>query len=135
MVNLDTGAVFAFISEGSPVRYQLRQYLQGQQMIITQTALKEVTDIIQWSGAISEQARASRLLQRLNIIIPDNPSTVALNLQPTRSLATNDLIILGTGDQLGIVTMTADAKAVRAALSQGVKFNVYIHMPCPLTGN
>ena len=46
MVNLDTGTVFAFISEGSPVRYELRQYVQGQQMVITQTALKEVTDII-----------------------------------------------------------------------------------------
>ncbi|MEH2259401.1 DUF1308 domain-containing protein [Nostoc sp.] len=134
MVNLDTGTVFAFISEGSPVRYELRQYVHGQQMVITQTALKEVTDIIQWSGGVSEQTRASRLLQRLNII-PDNTSTLALNLQPTRSLGTNDIIILGTGDQLGIVTMTADAKAVRAALSQGAKFNVYIHLPCPLRGN
>ncbi|MEH1933578.1 MAG: DUF1308 domain-containing protein [Nostoc sp.] len=134
MVNLDTGTVFAFISEGSPVRYELRQYVQGQQMVITQTALKEVTDIIQWSGGVSEQVRINRLFQRLNII-PDNPSTVALNLQPTRSLGTNDIIILGTGDQLGIVTMTADAKAVRAALSQGVKFNVYIHLSRPLTGN
>ncbi|WP_375474019.1 DUF1308 domain-containing protein [uncultured Nostoc sp.] len=134
MVNLDTGTVFAFISEGSSVRYELRQYVQGQQMVITQIALKEVTDIIQWSGGVSEQTRSSRFIQRLNII-PDNPSTVALNLQPTRSLGTNDIIILGTGDQLGIVTMTADAKAVRAALSQGVKFNVYIHLPRPLRGN
>ncbi|WP_277926138.1 DUF1308 domain-containing protein [Nostoc sp. FACHB-857] len=50
-------------------------------------------------------------------------------------MGANDIIILGTGDRLGIVTMTADAKAVRAALSQGVKFNVYIHQPCLLTGN
>jgi Protein of unknown function (DUF1308) len=75
MVNLDTGTVFAFVSEGSPVRYQLRQYVQGQQMAITQTALKEFTGIIQVSGGISEQARASRLLQRVTII-PDNPSTL-----------------------------------------------------------
>ncbi|WP_445638276.1 DUF1308 domain-containing protein [Nostoc sp. DSM 114161] len=129
MVNINTGTVFAFISEGSPVRYELRQYVQGQQMVITQTALKEVTDIIQCSGGLSEQARASRLMQRLNII-PDEPSTLALNLQPTRSLGANNIIILGTGDRLGIVTMTADAKAVRATLSQGVKFNVYIHQPC-----
>ncbi|BAY80032.1 hypothetical protein NIES25_65200 (plasmid) [Nostoc linckia NIES-25] len=61
MVNLDTGTMFAFISEASPVRYQLREYVQGQQMVITQTALKEVTDIIQWSGGLSEQARVSRL--------------------------------------------------------------------------
>ena len=31
--------------------------------------------------------------------------------------------------------MTADAKAVRAAIAQGINFSVYIHNPCPLTGN
>ncbi|WP_254434416.1 DUF1308 domain-containing protein [Dolichospermum sp. UHCC 0352] len=46
-----------------------------------------------------------------------------------------DIIILGTGDQLNIVTTTADAKAVRAASAQGVDFHVYIHPPFPLTGN
>ena len=44
MVNLDTDTVFAFISEGSPVRYQLREYVQGQQMVMTQTAFKEFID-------------------------------------------------------------------------------------------
>ena len=134
MVNLDTGTVFAFISEGSPVRYQLRQYVQGQQMVMTQTAFKEFIDIIQWSGGVTEQARASRFLQRVTII-PDNPSTTALNLQTTRSLGANDIIILGTGNNLDIVTMTADAKAVRAVIAQGINFKVYIHNPCPLTGN
>ncbi|MBC7824218.1 MAG: DUF1308 domain-containing protein [Candidatus Parcubacteria bacterium] len=44
------------------------------------------------------------------------------------------MILLGTGDQMGIVTMTADAKAVRAASAQGVDFNVYLHSSYPLTG-
>ncbi|MFM5900912.1 MAG: DUF1308 domain-containing protein [Dolichospermum sp.] len=73
-------------------------------------------------------------MQRVTII-PDNPSPKALNLQPTRKLGINDIIILGTGDQLNIVTTTADAKAVRAASAQGVDFHVYIHPPFPLTGN
>jgi hypothetical protein len=81
-----------------------------------------------------EQARASRFLQRITIIY-DNPSVRALKLQPTRKLGVNDIIILGTGDRLSIITTTADAKAVRAASAQGVDFNVYIHPPCPLTGN
>lgn len=68
-------------------------------------------------------------------IIPDNPSAKALKLQPTRRLGANDIIILGIGDQFGIMTMTADAKAVRAASVQGVDFSVYIYTPCPLTGN
>ena len=45
------------------------------------------------------------------------------------------LFILGTGDELGIVTMTADVNAVKSALALGVDFNVYIHSPCSLTGN
>ncbi|MFM6108038.1 MAG: DUF1308 domain-containing protein [Sphaerospermopsis kisseleviana] len=76
----------------------------------------------------------NRFLQRVTIV-PDNPSPRALNLQPTRKIGINDIIILGTGDQLGIVTTTADAKAVRAASAQGVDFLVYIHPPFPLTGN
>ncbi|MEH2114609.1 DUF1308 domain-containing protein [Nostoc sp.] len=43
--------------------------------------------------------------------------------------------MLGTGDQMGVVTMTADAKAVRAASDQGVDFNVYLHLPFSLTGS
>ncbi|WP_335137068.1 hypothetical protein [Nostoc sp.] len=34
---------------------------------------------------------------------------------------------------MGVVTMTADAKAVRAASAQGVDFNVYLHLPYSLT--
>lgn len=134
MINLDTVTAVAFIAEGSPVRYHLRQYVQEQQMVITQTAFKEFAVIVQDIAGLLEKARAGRLLQRVTII-PDNPSTRALNLQPTRRLGMNDIIILGTGDQMGIVTTTADAKAVRAASAQGVDFNVYIHLPFPLTGN
>ena len=65
--------------------------------------------------------------------IPDSPSERALNLKPTRRLGEQDIIILGTGDKLGIVTLTADAKAIKAALAQGVDFKVYVHPPCPLT--
>lgn len=134
MVNLDTSTGIAFISEGSPVRYQLRQYVQGQQMVMTQTAFNEFTNIVQQSGGALEQARASRFLLILTII-PDNPSPRALNLQTTRNLGANDIIILGTGDQLGIVTLTADVKAVRATSAQGVNFSVYMHPPSRLTGN
>ena len=134
MINLDTGTVIAFIAEGSFVRYDLRQYINEQEIIITKTAFDEFTNIVETIGGLSEQTRARRFLQRVTII-PDNPSPRALNLQPTRKLGINDIIILGTGDQLGIITTTADAKAVRAASAQGVNFLVYIHPPFPLTSN
>ncbi|GAX37491.1 DUF1308 domain-containing protein [Nodularia sp. NIES-3585] len=134
MINLDTVTAIAFIAENYPIRSLLRQYVNGQEMVITQTAFAEFTNIVKTVGKLSEQTRANRLLQRLTII-PDNPSPRALNLRPTRKLGRNDIIILGTGDKLGIVTTTADAKAVRAASAQGVNFDVYIHQPFPLTGN
>ncbi len=84
-------------------------------------------------GGSSEQARANRFLKRVQTI-PDSPSQRALNLKPIRRLGEQDLIILGTGDNLGLITLTADAKAVKAALAQGVDFQVYVHPPCPLTG-
>lgn len=134
MINLDTNTAVAFIAEGSPARYKLRRFVNNQQMIMTQTAFDEFINIVQYSAGSLEQIRANRFLQKV-IVVPDNPSSAAQKLIPTRSLDPNDIIILGTGDQMGIVTMTADAKAVRAASSQGVDFNVYLHLPYSLTGN
>lgn len=134
MINLDTVTAVTFIAEGSSVRYLLRQYVNVQKMVMTQTAFGEFTSIVKNIGGLSEQDRARRFLQKVTII-PDSPSPRALNLQPTRKLGISDIIILGTGDQLGIFTTTADAKAVRAASAQGVDFLVYIHPAFPLTGN
>lgn len=134
MINLDTNTAVAFIAEGSPVHYELQAFVNKQQMVITQVAFNEFVNIVQYSAGSSEQTRANRFLQRVTVV-PDNPSAAAQKLRPTRSLDANDIIILGTGDQMGVVTMTADAKAVRAAIAQGVYFNVYLHLPFSLTGS
>ncbi len=102
--------------------------------MMAQTAFDEFTNIVKYSGGTLEQERANRFLERVTVVL-DSPSIAAQALKPTRSLDPNDIIILGTGDQMGIVTMTADAKAVRAASAQGVDFNVYLHPPYPLTGS
>ena len=134
MINLDTNTGIAFVAEGSLVRHQLKAFVGNQQLVMVQTAFDEFSRIIQASGGSAEQARADRFLQRITVI-PDNPSPAAQMLQPTRRIGASDIIILGTGDQMGIVTMTADAKAVRAASAQGVDFNVYLHPPYSLTGS
>lgn len=134
MINLDTNTAVAFIAEGSPIRYELRGFINNQQMIITQTAFDEFINIVQYSAGNLEQTRANHFLQKV-LVVPDNLSLKAQKLKPTRSLDPNDIIILGTGDQMGVVTMTADAKALRAAKAQGVDFNVYLHLPYSLTGN
>lgn len=102
-------------------------------MVMVRTALDEFLNIARGSAGEIERDRARRFLQKL-IIVPDDPSPRALTLRPTRTLDINDIIILGTGDRMGIITVTADAKAVRAARAQGVDFLVYVHSPCPLTG-
>jgi len=133
VINLDTNTAIAFVAEGSTVRHQLKAFVQNQQLMMAQTAFDEFVNIVQVSGGVLEQERARRFLDRV-MVIPDNSSIAAQTLQPTRSLDPNDIIILGTGDQMGIATMTADAKAVRASSAQGVNFNVYLHSSYPLTG-
>jgi hypothetical protein len=134
VINLDTNTAIAFVAEGSPVRHQLKAFVGNQQLVMVQTAFNEFSRIIEASGGSVEQARADRFLQRITVI-PDNPSAVAQALQPTRRIGVSDIIILGTGDRMGIVTITADAKAVRAASAQGVDFNVYLHPAYLLTGS
>ena len=131
MLNLDTGTAISFIGEGSLQRYLLRSYVDHESMIMTATALTEFRSIVENIAGDREKARAERFLQKVQIIA-DNPSDKALNLKPTRKLGENDIIILGTGDKLGIITLTADIKAVKAALAQGVDFEVHIHPPYPL---
>lgn len=133
MLNLDTGTAIALIAENSPVRYLLRSYIGNRSLVITRTAVTEFISIAFTIGGVSEQARANRFLGRVQTI-PDSPSQRALNLRPTRKIGEQDIIILGTGDKLGIVTLTADAKAVKAASAQGVDFQVYVHPSYPLTG-
>lgn len=128
MLNLDTGTAIAFIGENSPQRHPLKLYINNQSMIMTMTALNEFQNIVKAVAGDLEKERAEKFLQRVETI-KDNPSNRALNLKPTRRLGENDIIIFGTGDKLGITTITADAKAIKAALAQGVDFDVYVHPP------
>jgi predicted nucleic acid-binding protein len=133
VINLDTNTAIALIAENSPVRHELKAVINTQQLLMTQTAFNEFINIVDGSGGSSEKSRADRLLAKITVV-PDNMSIAAQTLKPTRRLDINDIIILGTGDLMDIITMTADAKAVSAASAQGVDFNVYLHRPCSLTG-
>jgi len=106
----------------------------GHELVMAEMAADEFQAIVAVIGGPKEQARARRLLTRVRIV-PDNPSARAQRLKPTRSLHQADIVILGTGDDLGAVTATSDARAVRAASAQGVDFGVYLHPSAPLTGN
>jgi uncharacterized protein RhaS with RHS repeats len=131
-VNIDTGSASAFVSQNSPVRHSLKSELNGRQMVMTETAAKEFSQMIKVAGP-QETARANRFLSRVEII-PDNPSARAQLLTETKKVGANDKVIFGTGDNLSIPTMTSDAKFLRGAKAQGVEFDAILHNPVPLTG-
>jgi len=131
-VNIDTGTAVSFVSEGSAIRHQLKAFVAGKEMQMTRTALAEFQGTLRSAGPL-EAARAQRFLARVRIIA-DNPSLRAISLRVTKSVGANDIIIFGTGDQLGITTMSSDAKFMRGALSQGVDFDAFIHQAFPFTG-
>ncbi len=132
-INLDTNTAVAFVAEGSSVRPLLRTAVAGKALVMTATAEQEFREIVAACGGPREQSRAARFLARVQVV-PDNPSARAKALTPTRSLELNDIVILGTGDALGVATMTADRRAVSAARAQGVNFQVFLHAPEPLKG-
>lgn len=133
-VNIDTGAAISVVSEQSSVRGVIKAAVGNNEMVMTQTARSEFTNIVGKSGGPLEQARAQSFLNKVTPIA-DNPSARALGLNLTKKVGANDKIIFGTADRLGIRTITTDAKFVRGASSQGVNFNTtVIAPPAPLTG-
>jgi hypothetical protein len=132
-VSIDAGAAVSFVAEGSPARHQMKASLAGRSMVMTATAERGFRDILATFGGPLEEARALRFLGRVRLI-PDGPSARAQALTPTGNLEWNDIVILGTGDALGILTMTSDRRAVSAALSQGINFRVSCCPSVRLTG-
>jgi len=128
-VNLDTGALIALAQTRDPGLHALVNGLIGARIpVATTTALAEFSfGITNYAGPI-EQANAAKVFARVRAI-PDAPSARASALRVTRGLGANDIKILGTGDSLGIQTITSDARAVRAAAAQGVKFDVQVIPP------
>jgi uncharacterized protein DUF1308 len=133
VVNLDTTSAVTFVSEGSPVRHQLKALVTNDRLVMTQTAVREFQTIVGNIAGPLERARALRLLQRV-ATVNDQASARAQALRVTGRLSASDIVILGTGDQLGATTLTGDGKAVRAAAAQGVTFTVAVHQTIPLTG-
>jgi len=131
-VNLDTGSAIAFVSEGSPARHGMKAAVGDRRMVMTETAAAEFQGALRAAGP-SERARAARLMGRVDVV-PDNPSAKAIGLTETKKVGANDKIIFGTGDTMGVPTMTSDAKFLRGASAQGVEFDSILHNPVPLTG-
>ncbi len=130
-VNLDSVSVYGLVAEGSLVRSTIEGFVAGRQMLLTQTAYNEVLPVINTVAGPLERARFAELMGRVTVIA-DNPSARALGLRLTNSVGAADITIFGTGDQLGIATITADARFLRGASAQGVNFYALVHASQPL---
>ncbi|MBK7077737.1 MAG: DUF1308 domain-containing protein [Myxococcales bacterium] len=135
-VNLDTGAIIATTSLKRPWQLlAMNAFLVTKEPLVTQTALGEF-----FTGPYNAAGPNERLVIALFLMsvrtIPDSPSArvMALNVGSRslqKKLGQNDRIIFGTGDQLGIPTVTADQKFVGAAAKQGVFLWVQMIAPPP----
>jgi hypothetical protein len=105
----------------------------GRNMLMSQTAADEFTGAVSRLAGPLEKSAADGLMSQVTVI-PDNPSALAAGLRVTRQLGANDIQIFGTADQLGVPIFTSDAKALRAALGQGVEFDAVVHAPFSFKG-
>ncbi|MGN6107129.1 MAG: DUF1308 domain-containing protein, partial [Kofleriaceae bacterium] len=85
-----------------------------------------------------ERAKAMKFLASATMI-PDNPSERVMSIswssqEEFLALGQNDKIIFGTGDQLGITTVTTDSKFVRAAAAKGIDLKVQTFSPASYKG-
>jgi Protein of unknown function (DUF1308) len=127
-VNLDTSGATGFVAEGSPVRVLLKNFVAGRPMLMCMSAQTEFLNAVAKKAGITERARATRFLKRVTIV-PDAPSARIMALWGTKRIRNPDRIIFGTGDALGIVTVTSDGRFVRAAAGQGLILSVFLHPP------
>ncbi|XP_077415877.1 UPF0415 protein C7orf25 homolog [Vanacampus margaritifer] len=154
-VNLDITALIAYVSALShgrcrlafrepvlteqaaqerrqPVLPLLDAFMAGKELYACNAAVADFRLILDTLGGPGEKERARRLLARLRLV-DDRPSERALALTPSAKVSRRSLLIFGTGDRLRAVTVTANARFVRAAANQGVRFSVFLHQPRALT--
>jgi hypothetical protein len=132
-VNLDTSGATGFVAEGSPVRAMLKAFVRGRPMLMCVSAHAEFIDAVSMRAGPNERDRAGRFLDRVTIV-PDTPSARVISLRDTKRINDPDRIIFGTGDALGVVTVTSDGRFVRAAAGQGLNLAVFLHPPGRLQG-
>ncbi|XP_077581390.1 UPF0415 protein C7orf25 homolog [Stigmatopora nigra] len=154
-VNLDITALIAYVSSLShgrcrlafrepvlteqaaqerlrPVLPVLEAVMADKELYACRAAVDDFQTILNTLGGPGEKERARLLLGRLRLV-DDRPSERALALAPSAKVNRRSLLIFGTGDRLRALTLTANARFVRAAANQGVRFSVFVHEPRALT--
>ena len=126
-VNLDTGTLIAATSLQRPwVAIGIHAYLADKHVVATQAALSELTrGLNNYPGPV-ETILVGLFLLRVDPIA-DNPSGRVMNLSDPSGNKRVDKIVFGTGDRLGITTLTGDERFKKYAKSQGVTLDIVVH--------
>ncbi|WP_437996742.1 DUF1308 domain-containing protein [Sorangium sp. So ce185] len=139
-MNLDTGTLVAASSLRDPwITLGLNAFLADKNLVATESVINEfLAGPIKAAGA-TEQTLAAALLARVTVI-RDDPSARVMNLQAPSNkkqkiLGPVDRIDFGTGDKLGIRTISSDRKFYDKARKQGVHLNAVIYPPNPYAGH
>ncbi len=138
-VNVDAGTARAVVAQDSPVRHEIKAFVKDKEMVMTQTAHDEFSEALGRLGGAKEKARGKKFLDRVTVI-PDDPSDRVMNLKPTKRIKPPDQNVFGTGDKMGITTITSDKKFPASAADRGfqkdgaVVLDVYVHQPFSFIG-
>ena len=133
----------------NPVKPELDKMFTGKELMCCQTAMKDFQTILATLGGEGERERGLQLIDRIKVV-PDchSAKTEGLQMSGKKVLILNvsfstlsiagkikdrSLFIFATGDNLRVLTVTANTGFVRAAAGQGVNFAVLTHQSRALT--
>jgi RHS repeat-associated protein len=126
-INLDTGALINATQVSDPEMVaDLWSYMSTKRVVMTDTAYREfLSGPYKYAGTLE---RALVTLFFLHVtFIRDDPSDDIMNIpavsnKDKKILGANDRVIFGTGQKLGIPTITTDGRFVDRAKDKGIVF-------------
>jgi hypothetical protein len=115
-----------------PVKPILDKMFEGKELICCAAAMRDFERILDTLGGDGEKERAMALVKRLHVV-PDAMSSRLANLFMCRKIKDRSRAIFGTGDNLRVITVSANSGFVRAARGQGLELAVMLHESRALT--
>ncbi|XP_014284641.1 UPF0415 protein C7orf25 homolog [Halyomorpha halys] len=112
-----------------PVKPILDNIFKEKELYACETAVSNFKSIVDILGGEGEKKRTEQLLSRINVV-EDVPYT---KLKIRGKIKARALAVFGTGQALEALTMTSNSSFVRAAETQGIHLDVFIHEPRALT--
>ena len=115
-----------------PVKPELDRIFRGKRLVCCESAMRDFKAILGTLGGPGERLRGEELTSRVEVV-PDASSERLRKLDVCRRIKERSRAIFGTGDSLGVITVTANSGFVRAARGQGLELAVALHESRALT--